>query len=50
VLQARPSIECAAAHADEAFLFAVNVAELPSVPPRILNDIPRPPNTASRDG
>jgi hypothetical protein len=34
---------------DEAFLVAVNIAKLPSVPRQILKDIPRPPNTASRD-
>ena len=34
---------------DEAFLIAVNIAKLPSVPRQILKDIPRPPNTASRD-
>jgi hypothetical protein len=34
---------------DEAFLIAVNIGELPSVPRQILKDIPRPPNTASRD-
>ena len=34
---------------DEAFLIAVNIAKLPSVPQQILKDIPRPPNTASRD-
>jgi hypothetical protein len=34
---------------DEAFLIAVNIAKLPSVPPQILKDIPRPPNSASRD-
>jgi hypothetical protein len=34
---------------DGAFLIAVNIAKLPSVPRQILNDIPRPPNTASRD-
>jgi hypothetical protein len=34
---------------DEAFLVAVNIAELPSVPRQILKDIPRPPITASRD-
>jgi len=33
---------------DEAFLIAVNIAKLPSVP-RLLKDIPRPPNSASRD-
>ena len=33
---------------DEAFLLAVNIAKLPSVPRQILKDIPRPPNTASR--
>jgi hypothetical protein len=33
---------------DEA-LIAVNIAKLPSVPRQILKDIPRPPNTASRD-
>ena len=34
---------------DEAFLIAVNIAKLPSVPRQILKDIPRPPNTTSRD-
>jgi hypothetical protein len=34
---------------DEAFLIAVNIAKLPSVPRQILKDIPRPPNSASRD-
>jgi hypothetical protein len=34
---------------DEAFLIAVNIAKLPNVPRQILKDIPRPPNTASRD-
>ncbi|HTC05374.1 MAG TPA: hypothetical protein VK749_18350 [Xanthobacteraceae bacterium] len=34
---------------DEAFLNAVNIAKLPSVPRQILKDIPRPPNSASRD-
>lgn len=34
---------------DEAFLIAVNIAKLLSVPRQILNDIPRPPNMASRD-
>jgi hypothetical protein len=34
---------------DEAFLVAVNIAKLPSVPRQILKDIPRPPNSASRD-
>jgi hypothetical protein len=34
---------------DEAFLIAVNIAQLPSVPRQILKDIPRPPNSASRD-
>ena len=34
---------------DEAFLIAVNIAKLPSVPRQILKDIPRPPNTVSRD-
>ena len=34
---------------DEAFLLAVNTAKLPSVPRQILKDIPRPPNSASRD-
>ena len=34
---------------DEAFLLAVNIAKLPSVPRQILKDIPRPPNTASQD-
>ena len=32
---------------DEAFLIAVNIAKLPSVPRQILKDIPRPPNSAS---
>ena len=34
---------------DEAFLIAVNIAKLPSVPRQILKDIPRPPNTANWD-
>jgi len=34
---------------DEAFLLALNFAKLPSVPRDILKDIPRPPNSASRD-
>jgi hypothetical protein len=34
---------------DEAFLLAVNFAKLPMVPRPILKDIPRPPNSASRD-
>jgi hypothetical protein len=32
---------------DEAFLVAVNIAKLPSVPREILKDIPRPPHSAS---
>jgi hypothetical protein len=34
---------------DEAFLLAVNIAKLPRVPRSVLKDIPRPPNSASRD-
>ena len=34
---------------DVAFLIAVNIAKLPNVPRQILKDIPRPPNSASRD-
>jgi hypothetical protein len=34
---------------DAALLIAVNIAKLPSVPRQMLKDIPRPPNTASRD-
>ncbi len=36
---------------DEAFLIAVNIAKLTSVPRQmqILKDIPRPPNSSSRD-
>jgi hypothetical protein len=34
---------------DEAFLIAVNITKLPSVPRQILKDIPRPPNSASRE-
>jgi hypothetical protein len=33
----------------KAFLIAVNIAKLPSVPRWILKDIPRPPNSASWD-
>jgi hypothetical protein len=32
---------------DEAFLVAVNIAKLPSVPRTILKDIPRPPSSVS---
>jgi hypothetical protein len=31
------------------YLGAANIAKLPSVPRQILKDIPRPPNSASRD-
>ena len=34
---------------DEAFLIAVSIAKLPGGPRQILKDIPRPPNSASRD-
>ena len=34
---------------DEALLIAANIAKLPSVPRQFLKDIPRPPNSASRD-
>jgi hypothetical protein len=34
---------------DEAFLVAVNIAKLPSVPRQILKDIPRPPHKASEE-
>jgi len=34
---------------DEARRIAVNIAKLPMVPKQILKDIPRPPNSASRD-
>ena len=34
---------------DDAFLIAVNIAKLPNVPRQILKDIPRPPNSVSRD-
>ena len=34
---------------DQAFLIAMNIAKLPSVPRQVLKDIPRPPNSASRD-
>ena len=34
---------------DEAFLIAVNIAKLPSVPRQMLKDVPRPPNSASRN-
>ena len=30
---------------DEAFLLAINIAKLPSVPRQILKDIPRPPKS-----
>jgi len=34
---------------DEARQIAANIAKLPSVPRQVLKDIPRPPNSASRD-
>jgi hypothetical protein len=34
---------------DESFLLAVDIAKLTSVPRQTLKDIPRPPNSASRD-
>jgi hypothetical protein len=34
---------------DEAFLVAVNIAKLPSVPRQILKDIPRPANSADSE-
>jgi hypothetical protein len=34
---------------DEVFLIAVNIARLPSVQRQILKDMPRPPNSASRE-
>jgi hypothetical protein len=34
---------------DEAFLIAVNIAKLPSVPRTILKDIPRPPTSVSNE-
>jgi hypothetical protein len=34
---------------DEAFLVAVHMAKLPSVPRQLLKDIARPPNSANRD-
>jgi hypothetical protein len=34
---------------NEARRIAANIAKLPSVPRQILTDIPRPPNSASRD-
>ena len=34
---------------EEARWIAANIAKLPSVPRQILKDIPRPPNSASRD-
>src|SRR5271163_4501171 len=33
---------------DEAFLVAVNIAKLPMVPRKILEEIPRPPNSVGR--
>jgi hypothetical protein len=34
---------------DEAFLVAVNIAKLSSVPREILKEIPRPPHSAGDD-
>ena len=34
---------------DEAFLVALNIANLPSVPRTILQNIPRPSNSAGRE-
>jgi hypothetical protein len=36
-------------HAAKARRIAANITNLPSVPPQILKDIPRPPNSASLD-
>jgi hypothetical protein len=35
---------------DEAFLIAINIAKLPSVPRDILKRIPRPPTSVATDG
>ena len=43
----RAAIDGEIAHARRGI--AVNIAKLPSVPRQILKDIPRPPNSASRD-
>jgi hypothetical protein len=46
---ARPRVNLGLPTRDEARRIAVNIAKLPSVPRQILKDIPRPPNSASRD-
>jgi hypothetical protein len=43
------AITSASKRNDEAPRIAANIAKLPSVPRQILKDIPRPPNSASRD-
>jgi hypothetical protein len=47
--EVEPQRQMSMKRSDEAFLIAVNIAKLTSVPRQILKDIPRPPVSAGRN-